>query len=415
MKTFPWSRTILILLLLLIFWNYFSGLGAVPFHPDETTQIFMSADALRQPVDLAFTPLAAVDLRMRYRLIDSPITRMLIGWGMHLLGQPPVTADWNWSASWHENATAGALPSNASLLAARWSVAWLFPLTCLFFFLLAKRVTNRQTAILAFFLFSSNALILIHTRRAMAESAALCVFCALAWLLIDLKKSAWFAALAAGLAVNTKQTAIPLAGMGVLELVFLPHEDTWRKRILRCLEYLVGISVITILVNPVFWKYPLQAIDRGIALRSDLSSRMEVDYHLSPNPLERSVILIAQVFIQPPAIADVLNYKEETRAVEEAYVAQPQNNLARGFFGGGVLLILTILGWIVICRQIKTDQPPKKSPRLLFLMITVVCLFSLMGLTAAPFQRYYIFLIPLFSISQAAAIDAVWVALKTTR
>jgi hypothetical protein len=56
MKTFPWQKVILAILFLLILWFYFTGIPSVPFHPDESTQIFMSSDVSISTDMLAFVP-----------------------------------------------------------------------------------------------------------------------------------------------------------------------------------------------------------------------------------------------------------------------------------------------------------------------------------------------------------------------
>lgn len=408
MKTIPWLKVVLTILFIFLIWNYFSGVGFVPFHPDESTQIYMSADATQNPFGLSFSPDVSMDTRMRYRLIDAPLTRTLIGWGMHFQGQEPNRVDWNWSASWTENAAAGALPANTSLLAARWSVAWLFPFTCLFLFLLAKKVDGWPTAVISIILFSTNALVLLHTRRAMAEGALVCLVCALSWLLVSPQKISWLAGLAAGLAANAKQTAIPLAGIGGLFMFLHPKVTPWQKRVTQMVVFGIFILAVTWMFNPVFWNSPLDAIREGLNLRTDLSARMQVDYQTTRNPLEQAVVLAAHVFIQPPAVADVLNYRDATKAAEDVYFSQPQNNLLRGFTAGGILLILTILGWILLGKRVCSKPQPENQPAGMLLAMTAVSVITLLFFTAVPFQRYYIILIPFFSVAQATAITSLW-------
>jgi 4-amino-4-deoxy-L-arabinose transferase-like glycosyltransferase len=408
MKSFPLAKAVLTILFVLIIWNYFSGVAAVPFHPDESTQIYMSADATQNPLEAAYTPRYHEGDRWRYRLIDSPISRTLIGWGLYLRGQQPNQVDWDWSANWEMNLSAGAYPTMEALLVARWSVAWMFPLTCLFLYLLARKIDGRPTAIISLLLFSTNALVLLHTRRAMAESALVCTFCALTWLLVDFRKIPWLAAIAAGLAVNAKQTAIPLAGIGGLQMLFFPQDKPWGKRLVHFVFFIAIIGSIFWSLNPVFWKYPLDAVREGLAQRADLTSRMQADYHTAQNPLEQSIIMIAQVFIQPPAVYDVMNYSEATKPAEKAYLGQSQNSLFRGFVGGAFLFILTIVGWIIMWRHTSSSPSRERLPHIILLIITVVSMITLMFFTAAPFQRYYLILIPLFTVAQAVAIKAIW-------
>lgn len=408
MKPFPWLKATLTILFGLILWNYFTGISPVPFHPDESTQIYMSADEAASPDVLAFIPGQDTGDRWRYRLIDSPLSRTLIGWVLNVNNLPPNRVDWNWSADWATNRAAGALPSMETLITARWSVAWLFPATCLFLYLLAKKLGGKFTGIIAVVMFSTNALVLMHTRRAMAESALLCAFTALAWLMVDFKNKPWFMALAAGLAVNTKQTAFPLAGLAGLETLLLPGGTPFRKRLLNIGILAAGILVVSWALNPAYWQYPLNAVTEGLRQRQDLTDRMRADYHTPANPLEQAVILAAQVFIQPPAAYDVWNYEEATRPTVEAYFAQPQNNLFRGIAGGAVMLILTITGWFILWKKSKRDGETSLLAFWIFTGIILICLIMLIFFTAAPFQRYYIILIPFFSTTQSVSLVFLW-------
>src|SRR5262245_4008935 len=85
------------------------GLPGVPFHPDESTYLYMSRD-----FDLLFKQgaVAAVGWQaagqpediLRYRLLDAPLAHYLPGLGRLLGGYPNAPArDWNWSAGWAAN------------------------------------------------------------------------------------------------------------------------------------------------------------------------------------------------------------------------------------------------------------------------------------------------------------------------
>ena len=100
---------------------YLSSLGSVPFHPDESTQIYMSRDfdvavLERNPAALAWTAGQPLTPEMRLRLLDAPMTKYLIGIGRWLRGFTPADSnvDWVWGATWDENRA--AIPSNAGLL-----------------------------------------------------------------------------------------------------------------------------------------------------------------------------------------------------------------------------------------------------------------------------------------------------------
>ncbi len=404
MKSFPWAKTAIVLIFFLIFWMYFSGISSVPFHPDESTQIYMSADSGQPPSTLEYTPASATDGRMRYRLLDAPLTHTLIGWGLMIQEKQPLQTDWNWSQTWEENKAAGALPANETLLAARWSVAWLFPLTCLFLFLAARKIDGPGTAFLATLLTAVNVLVLIHTRRAMAESAMVCALCAALWWMTQNSWKLWLSAIPLGLAINAKQTTLPLTLLGFLQIVFHRETAGWFSRVKRILGFLGILVTITWILNPVFWNSPIEAVKTGLALREDLSARMREDYHSTTNPVEQTAHLISQTFFQQPATADVANYLSATKTQTEEYLAQPYHVFLRGFSCGTILIILTLVGLTILARRTLKNKGPVQYPVAIYLIFTLVCVVTIILFTPVPFQRYYTLLVPLFSIAQATAL-----------
>ncbi len=408
MKTFPWQKATLIVVFTLILWFYFAGIPSVPFHPDESTQIYMSSDAAVSADLLAYVPGNRSGDKWRYRLIDSPLSRTMMGWALITKGITPNLSDWNWSANWRVNIALGALPSDDALATARWSVAWVFPLTCLFLYLLAKNITGRPTAVVAVLLFSTNSLVLLHTRRAMSESVLLCAVTALVWMMVDFRNKPLLTALAAGLAVNSKQTAFPLAALAGIEMLFLPQKAKLAKKALNTLIFFAVVMGISWTLNPAYWQHPVDAIGEGLRQRQELTEKMRADYNTSNNPLEQTIIMTAQVFIQQPMAYDVLNYFEATRPSVDAYMSQPVNTLFRGYTGGAVMLVLSIMGWIILWKQTGKCAPDKRLPFLIMNGIMLVFMLMLMFATAAPFQRYYVILIPFLCIFQSTAIVFLW-------
>ena len=408
MKTFPWQKASLSILFTLILWFYFAGIPSVPFHPDESTQIYMSSDASESADLLAYVPGGRSGDKWRYRLIDSPLSRTMMGWALKIKGVTPNLSDWNWSANWRVNIALGALPSDDALATARWSVAWVFPLTCLFLYLLAKKISGSASAVVAVLLFATNALVLMHTRRAMSESVLLCAVTALVWLMIDIKNKPWFTAIAAAMAVNAKQTAFPLAALAGIEMLILPQKETIPKKALNSLIFFAVILGISWFLNPAYWQHPIDAIGEGLRQRQELTEKMRVDYNTSRNPLEQAIIMTAQIFIQQPMAYDVLNYFEATRPAVDAYMSQPVNTLFRGYTGGAIMLVLSILGWIILWKHTGKSAPEKRLPFLIMNGIMLVFIMMLIFMTAAPFQRYYVILIPFLCIFQSTAIVFLW-------
>jgi len=150
----------------------FLGVAKVPFHPDESTYLFMSQDfneIFSDPSSLAWSPYQTVDLRTHYRLIDPPLTRYLLGFSRYLVGLKAIKVDWDWAATWEENESAGALPDPMLLNVSRIMMTMLLPFNMLLLYLIGKRIQSPLTGLLAAILFGLNPLALLHGRRAMAE------------------------------------------------------------------------------------------------------------------------------------------------------------------------------------------------------------------------------------------------------
>ena len=116
----PHGLFILVLVILSV--KAISGIQAIPFHPDESTYLYMSTDFfeyLSNPFSLTSAELSIDHPKIRYRLIDPPLTRYFAGFGLMIYGRQPLAADWNWSTTVEGNETVGALPDNNTLLAGR--------------------------------------------------------------------------------------------------------------------------------------------------------------------------------------------------------------------------------------------------------------------------------------------------------
>ena len=95
-----------VLLLLLFSIGYFLGVKQVPFHPDESTNLYMSSDLsafFNNPARLFWTPENSDELRMRYRVLDAPLNRYLVEISRTLNRQTALESDWDWSKTWDEN------------------------------------------------------------------------------------------------------------------------------------------------------------------------------------------------------------------------------------------------------------------------------------------------------------------------
>jgi 4-amino-4-deoxy-L-arabinose transferase-like glycosyltransferase len=391
---------------------YIATISTVPFHPDESTQIYMSSD-----IDLMHSsfnqlfwqPGSSADLRQHYRLLDSPLTRYLIGIGRALTATPPLTADWDWSGSWLQNATNGALPSAQLLLIARLSVACLSLLSLVLIFDLLWTTFNPLLALVTVFILAFNPLFLLHTRRAMAESALiffslLSLVCMVRW-----SKYPIWVGIATALAFCSKQSAVVLVIPALIALLAQP-DHKFSDLLSRLVKFSLAWVLTVILLNPFCWLHPIEAVSEAYTQRLELTRQQQsMIYSVSPekdiNAIPNKVAsLIGALFFAPPAVADVANYIKDTASAETNYFAFPLNNLGFGFSGGGLALILTLIGFVLLLYRIIKQQEFTGKP--LILLVAFLCsLIAVFLFTPLPFQRYYLLVLP---------FNLIWIALALT-
>lgn len=403
-----------------------AGLRQVPFHPDESTQLFMSSDwdlLLTHPTQMAWNPLQGNDLRQRYRELDAPLTRYLLGAGRSLAGLPPLAVDWDWSKGWEANRQAGALPTPQLLFAGRMAVTLLLPFSLALLYLIARSTGGSLNGLLAILLLGSNALVLLHTRRAMAEGMLLFGVClALAGFLHGDKRP-WLAGLGLAVAFNAKQSALALLPAGLLAVAWLaaPAPRPWRKVGLNLATFTVVFGLLTLALNPLLWRNPLPAALRAWEARQELLARqVEGTRQLAPgqllsSPGQRAAALLANLYLVPPAFAEIGNYRAETRAAEAQYLAIPGNNLLRSLAGGGSLLVLTVFGVLVAGLRFRKENNPARRMLAILGLATLSLAAGLIVTVPLPWQRYVVPLLPLMCLWIAYGAGAVVGSLNKKR
>lgn len=407
MRRFNWNTILLVAFIAAATVFYLCELPAVPFHPDESTQIFMSSDAgqvLRDPSTLFYQVDRQDDPRQRYRLLDAPLTRDLIGIGLAVQGLRPLPSDWNWSATWDENAAAGALPDGRLLDAARLSVAILFPLTLFFAYGAGAATGGSPTGWGMVLLLASNTLVLLHARRAMAESMLVFAAVLVLYALTRPARHPWLLAVAVGLAFNAKQVALPLLIPGLLAVLWpVGSLDrlSLRTRLLNVALFAAIFAGITLLLNPVFWTTPLSTAVDAIRARSEFTlGQVQTMQSLGSSmvmtsPLERFAGAIVQLFIAPPMMAEAGNYLAQTQAAMDAYLAVTVHTIFRGLIAGGVMLFLCLFGLATGSIQAIRDRCSVRGRVLaLFVIATLVQFLVVALMLPLPFQRYYLVVVP---------------------
>jgi len=397
---------------------YFNGLLSVPFHPDEATQIYMSKDAslyIQGPLSLSWEGNLPLTAEERYRAIDAPLSRYLIGTARGLTSTPALVSDWDWSGSWSENEAAGALPSQRQLLIARCACTVTLLAGLLFYYPAVKKTLPGLLAIFSLILLGLHPLILLHGRRAMSEAALVFGVAFFLWAALQDKRSPWLIGLALGLALNAKHTAIGLLPAGLLAVSLLPKEEASPKRIAgRITRFLLAAGLIVAILNPFYWKTPYQALQTGLQTRITLSARQRADHGQilgleEVNLPVRAAAMLSHTFLSPPQTEEVGNYLADTLQSEQEYLENPLHSWNQVWIIGTVLLILSLVGFTFSLRGGK-GLSGQRSPNTLIWILSSGGTF-LAVLLPLPWQRYIIPMLPVVAYWAAAGLLPLYIKL----
>ncbi len=396
------------ILLALFLWGLVSALALkdvdrVPFHPDESTYIYMSRDLellVQDGMSLAWQPDATLTAETRYRLIDAPLARYIIGVARWLFNVPSLPADWDWGKSWEENQAMGALPSSELLKLARQALTSLLPLSLLFLYLTVKKVFHPITTMAIILLMGSHALILVHARRSMAEGALLLGLTFTLWSFTWIDKHPGLAGLAMAVAINAKHSSLALLPIGLLTIIFYPSDGKSKtlQRVRNALVYLVVVLGVTFALNPIYWKHPFQAALASLEARKELLTRQTlVTENFAPEGVadtldKRFLVLIANLFIQPPYFYEVGNYAADLQVQIDAYIRHPYHRVCRDLFCGGFSFALASFGFLMANPQMHHIN--KRAYLLRLWWSTFAMAVFILATIPLPWQRYVLPMIP---------------------
>ena len=126
------------------------------------------------------------------------------------------------------------------------------------------------------------------------------------------------------MAFNAKQSAIALFPVGLIAATWnTTSSENQHSTLFRNLALYIGVfCILTFLLNPIWWNQPIESIKESWDSRQELLTRQVADtQRLAPEktlntPLERAVILIANLYIMPPSFYEVGNYVQQTAKAE---------------------------------------------------------------------------------------------------
>ena len=430
---------------------YLSNLPLVPFHPDESSWLYMSRDfagVLTRLAPPGFRPdlwyLGDDAALIEYRWLNAPLAKDLIGlsWWLRGFTAADVNTDWSWPLTWDENLAAGHMPRSALLWAGRLPGAVLSALSAVLLFGIAYQARGLGAGLAAALLLGLNPLVLLHGRRAMAEGALLFFSLLAVWGIVRLAQSVgsprrralrlglWAVAAggAVGLALCSKQSAIallPAAAATVAVPALRPSNGiSLRRRLSVLLALWLGLGLGSGLtfwaLNPILYRDPLGGVQRMVAARADLARRQTVTQAaflpdtVTPDVLSRLRAALLEVYFRPPAVWDLPVYLDQLAPQAAVYFAQPLQRLERGPAWGVLWVGLGVAGAAFSALRLWQDRLGQKSQAEQAVWWWALATLAV-TLLATPFdwQRYFLSLVPLACVfaalgAQMLARPVVW-------
>ncbi len=383
------------------------GVRQVPFHPDETSHLYQSADLeawLTDPLSLAWDPSKVAELDQQYRTLNPPLPKIVLGIGRRLagFGADAVAVDWDWSGDWADNVAAGALPRDTLLTSARLANVMLLPMTLILLYMAGLKIGGRATGVVAVVLLGSNSLVLVHARRAMTEASVLFGVSLAVFGFLQAREKPWFAGLGAATAALSKLSAAALAPVG-LALVIWPDRTGSSKlkhAATRSATYLGAFIAEVLLFDPLLWRHTFQAIAAVWQARLHFSMAQigqigaVLPSMILRTPGARLASLIGNVFVVRPQFEEVGNYVAQTQSQVNLYLATPGNVILRGTVAGGAVLLVCLAGLSLAAVQIPHVTASSRFTLGALALMSAVQAIALYAAVPLPFQRYYVPLIP---------------------
>lgn len=468
-------RLILTIILAAVFLPiYLSNLKEVPFHPDESSWIFMSRDfetlfLLRDRAafewSLAGGQPATIDIL--YRLLNAPVAKYMIGLSWWLNGNTAadLNNDWVWKESWDFNQSNGSLPKPNLLWASRLPGAIMSALAVVLIFLIGSEVGGLGVGLAAALFLGFNPLILLHSRRAMAEAAQLfftlaavlgcihltracedpSILCLIGPSQTDRRaeqtgsdfRTARFQRIGAGFfnnlvrilgfvgvgvligfAVSSKQTMLILMPIALLATApLLKHTSLFGHRLIILLSIWLalglGFSLTFYILNPILYQHPVSGAAAMIAARNHVvDSQIAMVRTISPDSLTptiqaRMLAAFKTLYLRPPAVWDVPVYLDQLALQARTYFALLINRMMSQSWMGFLLAIFSAIGIIAGAKRlILASRKSSASTERLILWWSLATLGLVLFAIPFDWQRYFLPLVPVTCLLAAVGLNS---------
>ncbi len=445
----PVGRILPLIWLVLLVAYILIGTADVPFHGDESTQIFMSRDYAYQFIEhdygkLEYSPNPISPTEQQLRLLNGTVNKYLIGLAWHVNGMSigDINEQWDWGADWDYNQQNGHAPSLTLLLAARWPSALLLAAGVVVMFGLGRALGGRWTPYIASLYYALNPALLLNGRRAMMEGSfiffSLMVVLVAVWLLEKPSlRRAILLGLVSGFALASKHTAVftiaAVFGAVLLYLIYqsATSEDDNSVVDYVLLPYLVIAAVFTFgsffALNPAWWGDPAARAQTVVDLRQELLAGQTAVFGGYAHLGDQITGFLRQSLIVHPQYYEVDAW--------QGYIGD-QINLYEASAWRGVSIGGSVIGALVLCgimaagvwKMIKAAIPKSLSTRMmarwnrmdetsaeavsqggvrwLIGVWALTMILTTLLLTPLEWQRYYLPVYPVIGLLAALGANA---------
>ena len=430
------------LLLLIIY--VLAGTADVPFHGDESTQIYMSRDYAYQFIQhaydkLAYSPTPANAAEQELRLLNGTVNKYLIGLAWHSNGMSlkDINEQWDWGADWAYNQQNGHAPSPLLLMAARWPSAILLAAGVLVMFALGRSLGGIWTPYVASLYYALNPALLLNGRRAMMEGGF--IFFSLLVVLVGiwlLKKPSLQRGILLGLvsafAVASKHTAIfTVAAVFVAILLHLIYQSVRSEDDYSVVDYVLlpylaiagGIALgCFYALNPAWWGDPVQRAQTVLHLREELLADQTSAFGGYANFGEQLSGFLHQSLIVAPQYYEISTWQGYIGDQINRYEASGWRGVSVGGSVMGALILCGIMAagaWALIrpLRAIRHNEGEDDKRNVsqmhggigwLVGFWAIVTVIITLVLTPLEWQRYYLPLYPVIGLLAGLGVNTLF-------
>ncbi len=441
-----------------------AGTAEVPFHGDESTQIYMSRDYAYQFIQhdlnqIAYSDTPSNAAEQELRLINGTVNKYLIGLAWHLDGMSisNINEQWDWGADWNYNQQNNHAPTETLLLASRWPSALLLAAGVAVVFALGQTLGGRWTPYVASLYYALNPALLLNGRRAMMEGSfiffSLLVLLVAIWLLQHPSlPRAILLGIVSGFALASKHTAVfTVVVVFTAVLLYLIYQSARSEDDSSVVDYVLlpylGFAAIAAFgvffaLNPVWWGDPAARAQNVLQLRQSLLAGQTATFGGYAQFGDQFSGFLRQGLIVYPQYFEISGWDVYLADQISRYEASVWRGVSIGGSVVGALVLCGIMAagvweWVKVLvpqrlrnrRWVRWTMPDDEAVVDVYPAVVgahwlvgtwmLMMVFSTLLLTPLEWQRYYLPLYPAIGLLIAVGVDALakhnWNALLSRR